>query len=47
VFVHGPDVLIDTPEEIKGGKRLLIAPDEINGWVPPDWLRGRISQFHR
>lgn len=22
------------------GKRLLIAPDEINGWEPPDWLRG-------
>ena len=40
VFVHGPDVLIGTPEEIKGGKRLLIAPDEINGWVPLDWLRG-------
>jgi phosphoribosyl 1,2-cyclic phosphate phosphodiesterase len=40
VFVHGPDVLIGTPEEVKGGKRLLIAPDEINGWVPLDWLRG-------
>jgi hypothetical protein len=55
VFVRGPGVLIDTPEEIKGGKRLLIAPDEINGWVPPDWLSGAdlaipqvsVFEFHR
>lgn len=22
------------------GKRVLIAPDELHGWSPPDWLRG-------
>ena len=22
------------------GKRLLVAPDELNGWVPPEWTRG-------
>ena len=22
------------------GKRVLIAPDELHGWTPPDWLRG-------
>jgi phosphoribosyl 1,2-cyclic phosphate phosphodiesterase len=22
-----------------GGKRVLIAPDELNGWDPPEWLR--------
>ena len=23
-----------------GGKRLLVAPDELHGWEPPDWVRG-------
>jgi phosphoribosyl 1,2-cyclic phosphate phosphodiesterase len=23
-----------------GGKRLLVAPDELNGWEPPRWVRG-------
>jgi phosphoribosyl 1,2-cyclic phosphate phosphodiesterase len=23
-----------------GGKRLLVAPDELNGWEPPEWTRG-------
>jgi phosphoribosyl 1,2-cyclic phosphate phosphodiesterase len=22
------------------GKRILIAPDELHGWVPPEWVRG-------
>ncbi|MGI9047801.1 MAG: MBL fold metallo-hydrolase [Rubrobacteraceae bacterium] len=22
------------------GKKVLIAPDELKGWIPPDWLRG-------
>jgi phosphoribosyl 1,2-cyclic phosphate phosphodiesterase len=43
--VHGPDVLVDTPEVYafvfeSGGKRLLLAPDELNAWSPPDWVRG-------
>lgn len=23
-----------------GGKRLLVAPDELNGWDPPQWVHG-------
>ena len=23
-----------------GARRLLVAPDELNGWEPPDWVRG-------
>ena len=24
----------------ENGKRVLIAPDELNGWEPPDWVKG-------
>ena len=24
----------------EGVKRVLIAPDELKGWIPPDWVRG-------
>lgn len=24
----------------EGGRRVLIAPDELNGWSPPEWVRG-------
>lgn len=24
----------------ENGKRVLIAPDELNGWEPPEWVRG-------
>ena len=37
-----------------GGKRLLVAPDELNGWDPPEWVKGvdlavlpmGVAEFH-
>lgn len=37
-----------------GGRRLLVAPDELNGWDPPEWVRGvdlavlpmGVAEFH-